>query len=278
MFFLMLLALYVPLWILGLVRRPWRDIDTQKPSTGSDMNLAKEISMQGQQGNVEERTIQWIGSAGLMAGAVLIVIGNILLPRAAGAGAVQEMVSAMGAQQRLTHLSALFINAGVWAVMIGAAAVCRIIRARGAAWARLGFSFIVVGTALWTVSMALDVASARAAALWLAAPAAAKDAAYSIVDVLSALGLGVFSMNISVYWLAFAFLGIGMASSAVFSRWLGRVWSILGFAVVPIGIIQIVAGRTAVLNLLFAVCSFLTALWTFATGVWMARKASERAG
>jgi hypothetical protein len=227
------------------------------------------------QGIVKGEGLQKIGGAGFIIGAVLIVIGNVLLPRAVDARNVQEMVTAMGAQQRLTQLSTLLIAAGIWAVMIGASGVYRSITTRVAAWARLGFHFIVVGTALWTVSLALDMASARAVSNWLAAQAAAKDAAYYVVDALSALGLGIFSLNISVYWLAFAFLGIGMVGSAVYPRWLGWVWLILGFVVAPIGIVQIVTGRSSTLNLVFMGCSFVTALWTFVTGIWIARNRSS---
>lgn len=39
----------------------------------------------------------------------------------------------------------------------------------GAAWARIGYYIALAGTALWTVSLSLDVAVASAAANWLSA-------------------------------------------------------------------------------------------------------------
>jgi hypothetical protein len=229
--------------------------------------------MTHQQGIVKGDVLQRIGSAGFIIGAVLIVTGNILLPRAVDARSVREMVTAMGEQQFLTRLSALLITIGIWAVMIGAAGVYRSLAAGGGAWARLGFYFVVVGTALWTVNLALDMASANAVAGWLAASGSGKEAAYYVVAALSAFGLGIFSMNIIIYWLAFAFLGIGMVGSAVYPRWLGWVGVILGMTLAPIGFIQIVTGRLNILNLIFMVFSLLAALWILAVGIWVARKA-----
>jgi len=229
--------------------------------------------MMAQQGIVKGDALQRIGSAGFILGAILIVIGNILLPRAVDARNVQEMVTAMGQRQFLTQISALLIMIGIWAVMTGAAGIYRSITTGGAAWARLGFYFVVVGTALWIVNLALDMASASAVANWLAAPATGRDAAYDVVSALSAFGLGVFSMNITVYWMAFAFLGVGMVRSAAYPRWLSWAGLILNAPVASLGIIQIVTGRLNTLNLIFMVLSLLSALWILATGIWVARKA-----
>ncbi len=236
-----------------------------------------EINMTGEHGIVKGDALQKIGSAGFLIGAVLMVIGTILLPRTSGAGSVQEMVTAMGKEQFLTRFSALLITAGTWAMMIGAMGVYRSITAGGAAWARVGFSFVVAGTALWTVSLALDMAAADAVANWLAAPAAAKEAAYYAVAALSAFGLGMFSMNIVIYWLAFVFLGIGMILSALYPRVVGWGGVILGIAGASLGVIQLFTGRLNALNLIYTAVSLLTTLWLIVTAAWIARKAWRRA-
>ncbi len=229
--------------------------------------------MAQQQGIVKGDALQKIGSAGFIIGTILLVIGNLLLPRAANPGNVQEMVAKLGEEKFPAQVSALLLAVGIWAVMIGMAGVYRSIPAGRTAWARLGFYVIVVGTALWTVSLAGDVATASAVANWLAAPAVGKEAAYSVVAALSAFGHGVYSMTLIVNWLAIAFLGIGMVGSAVYPRWLGWVGLILGIAVIAVGIIQTFAGRLNTLNLIFMVLSLLTTLWLFVVGIWVARKA-----
>jgi hypothetical protein len=74
---------------------------------------------------------------------------------------------------------------------------------------------------LWTVILSLDISQASAVAKWLAAPTEGKEAAYSVVATLVAIGRGIYAMSIMVYWLALVFLDIGMVRSAVYPRWLG---------------------------------------------------------
>ncbi len=229
--------------------------------------------MTQQQGRVNGDTLQKIGSVGFIIGAILMMIGSFLLPRATNPSNLQEMLKPLGEQEFRTQVSALLMTAGIWALMIGAAGVTRSINTSGAAWARLGFYFIVVGTALWTVSLSGDVATASAVANWVAAPAAGKEAAFGVVAALSAFGRGVYPMSIVVFWLAIAFLGIGMVSSAVYPRWLGWVGLILGVAVIPVGITQTFAERSIPLTLVFMVFALLTALWSSVVGIWGARKA-----
>jgi len=174
------------------------------------------------QGIVAGDALQKLGSAGFILAAILIVVGGLLMPHATTSTAnLQEMLKPLGEQQSRTQLSALLIAFGFWAAMIGAAAVYRSIVEGGAAWARLGFYLAIMGTALWTVSLSLDVAVASAVANWLAAPAGGEDAAYGTVASLSAFGRGIVPMTWIIYWLALAFLGISMVLSGVYPRWLG---------------------------------------------------------
>jgi Domain of unknown function (DUF4386) len=226
-----------------------------------------------QHGIVQGDALQRLGSAGYIVGALLIAIGGFLLPRAANPSNLQEMLKPLGEQEVLTQVCVLLITSGYWAVMIGAAGVYRSITAGGASWARLGFYFIIVGTALWTVILSLDVDQASAVAKWLAAPTEGKEAAYSVVTTLTAIGRGIYAMSIMVYWLALVFLGIGMVRSAVYPRWLGWVGLIVGITGVPLGIIQTFTERSSTLTLMYVLLSFVTTLWFLAVGIWVARTA-----
>jgi len=134
--------------------------------------------------------------------------------------------------------------------MIGTSGVYQSITKDGAAWARLGFYFHLVGVALWTVGMSLDVSYPAAIVNWLEAPAANKNIAYSVVTVLSPVGFGrgLFSLDVMVNWLAFTFLGMSMVWSAAYPKWLGWIEILLGFAGLALGIMMTFTGREALVN------------------------------
>ena len=228
-----------------------------------------------QQGIVKGDVLQKIGSAGFIIGAILLVIFNVLLPRADDPSITQEVLQKLGGQEVLTEVCALLLAIGAWAVMLGAAGVYRSISTgAGAAWTRLGFYGIVVGTAMWAVNFALTMATAGAAANWLAAPAAGQVTAYSVAASLYAGSQAVETMSIIVYWLALAFLGIGMAVSTVYPRWLGWIGIVLGIGTMAaVGIVAAFTGLSSTLQLTFMVLSLLSMLWALVTGIWVARKA-----
>jgi hypothetical protein len=230
--------------------------------------------MTQQQSIVKGDALQKISSAGFIIAAILFGISGLLMPYAAKPTSnIQEMLTPLGEHEFRAQVSSLLMTIGFWAAMIGATGVYRSITTVGAAWARVGFNFVLVGTALWTVSLSLDVATASAVATWLAAPAAGKETAWSAVVALNAVGRGVIPMTWIVYWLAFAFLGIGMIGSAVYPRWFGWVGLILSNVVVAVGVIQTFTARSTTLTLVFAVLMLLTALWNLMVGIWVARRA-----
>ena len=112
--------------------------------------------MAQEEGIVKGDALQKMGSAGFIFGAILIAIGSLLLPHAAVPSSNwQEMQKELGEQAVLFQACALLMIFGYWAVMIGTAGVYRSITAAGAAWARVGFYFNLMGTAIWTVGMSL---------------------------------------------------------------------------------------------------------------------------
>ena len=144
--------------------------------------------------------------------------------------------------------------------------------AASAAWARPGFYIAIVGTVLWTVGYAVDIAVATAVSNWLSAPAGSEAAAHAVVTGLTAVSRGSFPTAVVVDWLAFAFLSFGMLRSAVYPRWLSWPGLVFGVAGILLGIVQVFSGREGTFNL-FTVLFALTMLWLLATGIWVARKA-----
>lgn len=222
---------------------------------------------------VKGDALQKISSTGFIIGVLLWVISSLLLlPIIASASDMQEELKAVGEQAALAQGGELLSVLSILAVMIGLSGVYRSIATSGAAWARLGFYLIVVGTTLWVVGYSLDMALAGAVANWLATPAASSQAASIAVAALSATSRGTFPMTVMVYWLAFVFVGTGMVQSAVYPRWQGWLGLILGVAGFSLGIIQTFNGREGTFNL-FAILYTMTMLWSLVIGIWVARRA-----
>lgn len=120
---------------------------------------------------------QRLSGLGFISGALLIMLGSLLLPRAADLSDIQAMQEVYGEQATLLQACALLITFGYWAVLIGTAGVYHAVTQKGAAWARLGFYFHLVGVGLWTVGMTLDISYPAAIVRWLEAPMADKEIA-----------------------------------------------------------------------------------------------------
>ncbi len=234
--------------------------------------------MTQQQGIVKGDAHQKLGSAGFIIAVLLWMISSVLmLGVITSASNMQDELKQVGEHVVVAQAGELLFALSSVAVMIGMVGVYHSVTASaastasGAAWIRMGFYIFIIGTAFWAIGYALDVALAASLANWLAAPAAGKEAAYSVVAALSATSRGTFPITVVVYWLAFVFLGIGMVRSAVYPRWLGWFGLILGIAGFFLGVIQTFNGRER-FNL-FMILYPLTVLWFLAIGIWVARKA-----
>lgn len=227
-----------------------------------------------QQATMKGDVQQKLGSIGFITGAILIGLSGLLMPHAANSTIdLPGMLQPLGEAQLRTTIAALLGMIGFWAAFSGIVGVNRSITARGAAWASLGFNFVLIGTALWTVCWVLDIDTASAVASWLAAPMASKEAAWSVVATLSAFGRGLIPATWVIYWLALALLNIAMLQSGSYPRWLGWVGLAVSIAVIALGIVQVFTPRSLTLTLIFAVLMLLTTLWKLVIGIWVARRA-----
>jgi len=227
-----------------------------------------------QQGIIKGDTLQKLSSAGFIIGAILLVIFNVLFPRVSDPSNLQEALKNLGEQEILAKICALLLVIGILGAMIGVTGVYRSISAGGAAWARLGFYGIVVGTTLWIITFTRYIATADAAASWVAASAADKATAYNIAVAVSAVNGDMETMSIIVFWLALVLLGIGMVYSAVYPKWMGWGLIALGIAtVVASGVIPVFAGTASAIQLIFMILSLMSTIWILVLGIWVARRA-----
>jgi hypothetical protein len=210
-----------------------------------------------QQGIVKGDTFQRMSSIGFIIGAVLVAVGGLMMPHAnAPTSDLREMLTPMGEYQYRTIFASLFGMIGFWTALIGVTGVHRSITAsetKGTVWAQLGFHFTLIGTALWTVSWAMDMNTASAVANWLSTPSDGKEAAWNVVATLSAFGRGILPTTWIVYWLALTFLNIAMLQSRVYPQWLGWAGLIVNIPITALGAYQSFTPRSITLTLIFSV-------------------------
>jgi hypothetical protein len=218
-------------------------------------------------------TLQKMGSAGFLLGVILVTVGSLLLPpEAIPSTNWQEELAQVGAKAQLLQACALLLAAGYWGAMVGFAAIYQSVDGPAAAWARVGFYFFIIGTALWTIGMSLDISYPAAIVNWLAAPEATKDIAFGLVLGIPAFGRGLFPIEVIVIWLSYTLLGIAMTPTPQYHPWLGRAGWILGTLGVILGISQVFTGRETSFLLYIALLG-ITLLWWLALGIWTARRA-----
>ena len=178
------------------------------------------MEQEGYKGDVLQR----IGGLSLIVGSIIVIVFNALLPRVDDPGNIAEIIEKVAEKSGgFWEASHLLLAVGLWGLMIGIVAVYRSLSTGPAApWARIGFYGVVVGTALWTVTLGLNGAGlAEVADRWQAATGGEKETLLLIATSLRVFETGIFSLTIMAYWMALVFLGIGMALSTLYPKWLG---------------------------------------------------------
>jgi len=74
------------------------------------------------------------------------------------------------------------------------------------------------------------------------------------------------------YGLALGILGVGIALSAVYARWLGWTIIIVGVAWIVIGFVIGIADSSSDLNIPFGIVFVLTVLWHLVMGIVITRR------
>ncbi len=228
-----------------------------------------------EQGITKGDMLQRLGGLGFIAGGILTLVLSALHPmnRIDDPANTQQALTALAENEGLSNIVFLGIAVGLWALMIGTAALYRSISTGGAAaWVRLGFYGVILGTGIATVSIAVGWATVDAAVA--SGGTQPGTPANTIAAALHAVGSSTHTMFVIVEWLALAFLGIGMVLSAVYPKWMGWALLILGALMVVVsGIPQAVGDPSQALRLTFPVLAGLTSIWAIVVGVWVTRKA-----
>ena len=219
--------------------------------------------------------LQKIGGLSFIVGSILLIVFNALLPRVDDPSDMGEIIQKVAEKSGgFWEASHLLLAVGLWGLMIGVVAVYRSLSTGSSApWARLGFYGVVVGTTLWTVVLGLDGAGlAEVAARWQAATGNEKEILFVVATALREFETGLFSLTIMAYWLALVFLGIGMALSTLYPKWLSGAIILLGAALVVVGVIFYFADNSKALDSVFGILAGISTVWALLLGIWITRR------
>ena len=116
----------------------------------------------------------------------------------------------------------LLILVGLWALMVGMVGVYRSISTGGAAaWARLGFYGVIVGTTLGTLHHGIELGFPALVEEWEEATGSDKAMLLQIGTSIRQVDLGIIDVSAIVLSLALTFLGVGMVLSRGLSQMVG---------------------------------------------------------
>jgi hypothetical protein len=216
-----------------------------------------------------------VGAAGAIGGALLAGVGNLVhpvTPRDDDLG-VARVIADTDAWT-LIHLA---IVAGTIGMLVGMVGVRYALPRVGFVGAMTRYAVIagVIGTVLGILTVILDgVGAKQLADRWAGLPAADQDLALRLVALNETINFAIAGMfNATYAGLPFIALGLAVAHSAVFPRWLGWVAVAAGSASVIAGIFQALTGRPTVESLILTILGpTVIALWMIVVGLLMARR------
>jgi hypothetical protein len=229
---------------------------------------------------LEEGSIFRIGSVAGIVGSLLAMVGNLLHP--ATPSGDPEGVAQTIAQSENWVLIHLVIVVGLILMLGGLVAISRSIESELAgALAQLGFVAAVAGVTVGVILVIVDgVAAKHLADAWEAAPPEEAAAALQVVIAEEAINFALASLfNILFAGVTFILLGLAVAWSKEYPRWLGWVVVVAGVGSVPVGLVQAYTGEsigfTRIATIIFPT---IITLWVVGMSVLVLRKALSKSG
>jgi hypothetical protein len=229
---------------------------------------------------LEEGSIFRIGSVAGIVGSLLAMVGNLLHP--ATPSGDPEGVAQTIAQSESWVLVHLVIVVGLILMLGALVAICRSIEGGVAgALAQLGFVAAVAGVTVGVILVIVDgVAAKHLADAWEAAPPEEAAAALQVVIAEEAINFALASLfNILFAGVTFILLGLAVAWSKEYPRWLGWVVVVAGVGSVPVGLVQAYTGEsigfTRIATIIFPT---IITLWVVGMSVLVLRKALSKSG
>ena len=146
------------------------------------------------------------------------------------------------------------------------------------ALARLGVHAATVGVTIGLVTVVLDgVGAKQLADPWAAAPESEKVVALSVVSANETVNFALAGLfNLSFAGVPFLLLGLAVALSGAYPRWLGWIAVVAGVGSIAAGLVQAFTGEPTVTSLVLTIIGpTVISIWLLVMGVLMARKAGR---
>jgi hypothetical protein len=242
------------------------EIDAPK----SHLNNAKQLAS-------SEGWIFRIGAAAAIVGSVLAMVGNLLHPVTPSGDpeGVGRVIAEAGAWTPI-HL---MIVVGLICMLGGLAAISRSIKGGLAgALAQFGYVAAIAGITVGVLLVTLDgLAAKHLADAWAVAPPDEKAIALRVLLAEETMNFAMAALfNILFAGVTFILLGLGVAFSRVYPRWLGWVVVVAGLGSIVAGTIQAITGESGtVTKILTIIFPTIITLWTALMGVLLYRKVAS---
>jgi hypothetical protein len=226
----------------------------------------------------EEGSIFRVGSVAGIVGSLLAMVGNLLHP-ATPIGDPEGVARTIAQSERwvLVHL---VIVVGLILMLGALVALSRSIEGGlPGALSQLGYVAAVAGVTVGVVVVIVDgVAAKYLADAWEVAPPDQAAAALRVVLAEEAINFAVAALfNILFAGVTFILLGLAVAWSGEYPRWLGWVAVVAGIGSVPVGLVQAYTGEsnefTRIATIIFPT---IITLWVVVMSVLLWRETKLR--
>jgi hypothetical protein len=219
-----------------------------------------------------------IGGASAILGSLFAGVGNLLhpvTPRNDPEGVAQ--VIAQSQQWTLIHLIILL---GVILMLAGLVAIRHVIEGGlPEALARLGIYAGTIGVTVGMITVILDgVAAKTLADQWAVAPDSEKTLALHLVSANETINFAIAGLfNMSFAGVPFILLGLAIALSQAFPRWLGWTAAAAGSGSIGAGLVQAFTGEPTLASLILTIVGpTVISLWLLVMGILLLRNTTKR--
>ena len=229
---------------------------------------------------MSDETRYWLlrlGGAAAVLGSLCAAVGNVLhpvTPRDDPQGVAR--VIADSGTWTLIHV---VIAVGIILMLAGLVGIRHSIDGGIAeALARLGLHVGTIGVTIGLVTVVLDgVGAKQLADQWAAAPESEKAVALSAVSANETINFALAGLfNLTFAGVPFLLLGLAVALSGAYPRWLGWTAALAGVGSIAAGLVQAFTGKPTVTSLVLTIIGpTVISIWLLVMGVLMARRAAR---
>jgi hypothetical protein len=219
-----------------------------------------------------------IGGGAAILGSLCAGVGNLLHPITPRDN--PEGVAQVIAQSQHWTLIHLIITLGIILMLAGLIAIRHAIEGGlPEALARLGVYAGIVGVTVGMITVILDgVAAKTLADQWAITPASEEAVALHLVSTNETINFAIAGLfNMSFAGVPFILIGLAVALSKAFPRWLGWTSAVAGMGSIGAGLVQAFSGEPTIASLILTIIGpTVISLWLLVMGILLLRNTVKR--